>query len=154
MTKPIIYTVGTSNYSKEDFLDLLYHYAVETVIDVRRFPKSKFEHFTRGNFASLLEKGGIHYLYLGKELGGFRKEGYEAYTSTTAFQKSIARLELTARKRVNAFVCAERLPWKCHRRFIASSLAQRGWQVVHIIDKDRAWKPKNGAPEYAENQPV
>jgi len=152
--KPIIYTVGTSNHSKEDFLGLLHHYAIETVVDVRRFPRSRFDHFTKENLASGLEKEGIDYLYFGKELGGFRKGGYEAYTKSANFQQSIDRLELTAKKGSTAVTCAERFPWKCHRRFIASSLILRGWQVVHIIDKDRVWSLKDASEEHAENQPV
>ena len=152
MPEPIMYSVGTSNHNVEDFLGLLHHYAIQTVVHVRRFPQSRFDHFTKGNLKSLLEK--IHCLYLGKEFGGLRKEGYEAYTSSTMYQQSIERLELTAKKSVAAFVCAERLPWKCHRRFIASRLAQRGWPVVHNIDKDRVWRPKDVVKEQAENRSV
>jgi hypothetical protein len=49
------------------------------------------------------------------------------------------RLERIARERKMAFICAERLPWRCHRRFIARELEKRGWQVIHIIDKGRDW---------------
>lgn len=150
----IIYTVGTSSRTQDEFFSILRHYAIETIVDVRRFPKSRFEHFTKNNLASLLEEQGIGYLYFGKELGGFRKEGYEAYTGSTTFKQSIAYLESTARKSVTAFVCAERLPWKCHRRFIASSLAQRGWEVLHIIDKNRVWRPNYADQERPEDRPV
>jgi uncharacterized protein (DUF488 family) len=138
----IIYTIGTSNHQKEDFLELLDHYNIETVVDVRRFPKSKFEHFTKENFKAILEDAGRHYIYLGKELGGFRKEGYLAYTNSSTFQETVSYLELIAKKRITALVCAEKFPWKCHRRFIASNLEQKGWKVLHIIDKERVWEPK------------
>ena len=151
MPRPIIYTVGTSNHTEEGFFDLLHHHNIQTVVDVRRFPKSRFDHFTKENFKRLLEKEGIQYLYLGKELGGFRKEGYEAYTRSIAFQRSIEHLELIAKRRATAFICAEKLPWKCHRRFIASSLQKKGWQVMHIIDKERVWKPKNDDQNQEEN---
>ena len=137
MPAPVIYTVGTSNRTKEEFLDILNHYSIEAVVDVRRFPKSKFDHFAKENLTGILEEDGFHYRYLGKELGGFRKEGYETYTRSAAYQQSIEHLERAAQKNFAAITCAERLPWRCHRRFIATSLSHRGWQVVHIIDKDR-----------------
>ena len=152
MPKPIIYTLGTSNHTKEGFLDLLHYYNIETVVDVRRFPKSRFDHFRKENFEKLVDTEGIQYIYLGKDLGGFRKEGYEAYTRSGAFRRSIDHLELIAKERITAFVCAEKLPWRCHRRFISASLKEKGWQVVHIIDKDRVWKPKNDYEKQQKNR--
>lgn len=142
MKAPPIYTLGTSTHSKEEFLELLKHYHIETVVDVRRFPKSRFEHFNKDNLARILKEEGINYVYLGKELGGFRKGGYLSYTKTIPYQEGIMRLEKIGRESITAFICAERFPWKCHRRFIASSLEERGWQMMHIIEKDRVWRPK------------
>jgi len=51
-------------------------------------------------------------------------------------------MEQIGKESTTAFICAERFPWKCHRRFIASSLEEKGWQVMHIIEKDRIWRPK------------
>ena len=51
-------------------------------------------------------------------------------------------MEQIGKESTTAFICAERFPWKCHRRFIALSLQERGWQVMHIIEKDRIWRPK------------
>jgi uncharacterized protein (DUF488 family) len=139
--KQTIYTVGTSNHTQAYFLHLLTHYAVQTVVDVRRSPYSKFEHFRKEYFVRILQEGGIRYVFMGKELGGFREGGYGAYTQSTTYRKSIFRLEQIAQEETTALVCAERLPWKCHRRFIAATLEKRGWEVVHIIDKDKAWSP-------------
>jgi len=108
---------------------------------VRSFPQSRFEHFNRENLAKLLNEVAIDYVYLGKELGGFRKGGYQSYTQTDAYHAGIRRLEEIANKAGTAFMCAERFAWKCHRRFIASTLEQRGWNVLHIIEKDRVWNP-------------
>lgn len=89
----------------------------------------------------MLSEVAIDYVYLGKELGGFRKGGYQAYTQTSEYQAGIYKLEEIARKGSTAFMCAERFAWKCHRRIIASTLEQRGWKVLHIIEKDRVWSP-------------
>ncbi|TET85764.1 MAG: DUF488 domain-containing protein [Desulfobacteraceae bacterium] len=143
MAQPAIYTLGTSIHTREEFSELLRHYHIETVVDVRSFPQSRFEHFNKENLAKILKEAGFGYVYLGKELGGFRKGGYLAYTKSTTYQEGILRLEQIGRQSTSAFICAERFPWKCHRRFIASTLQQRGWQVVHIIEKDRVWRPKD-----------
>jgi uncharacterized protein (DUF488 family) len=138
----LIYTLGTSTRTKEEFLELLACYHIETVVDMRSFPQSRFEHFTRGNLVEILEEEGIDYVYLGKELGGFRTGGYRSYAKGIQYQEGVSHLERIGKESITAFMCAERFPWRCHRRFIASSLEERGWQVIHIIDKDRIWRPK------------
>lgn len=170
-----VYTLGTGRRSEEDFIEILFGYDIKTLVDVRSFPKSKMPLFTRANLENLLRKEGINYVFLGRELGGFRKGGYEAYTGTEEFKKGIDKLEQVAlqsdRNAVipaeagiqcnkdwmphqvrhdmpivaqNAvIVCAERFPWKCHRRWIARELHKRGWQVEHIIDKGKVWTPKS-----------
>jgi uncharacterized protein (DUF488 family) len=141
LAESTIYTVGTSTRTKEEFIELLRHYHLTTVADVRSLPQSRFEHFNRENLAILLSEVAINYVYLGKELGGFRKGGYRAYTKTDAYQAGIHKLEEIAQNGSTAFMCAERFAWKCHRRIIASTLEQRGWNVLHIIEKDRVWNP-------------
>ncbi|HID86552.1 MAG TPA: DUF488 domain-containing protein [Anaerolineae bacterium] len=138
----MVFTLGTSTRSAEEFLDLLAHYGIETLVDVRRFPTSRFEHFKGENLAALLAGEGIEYVYLGEELGGYRAGGYEAYTASEAFARGLERLEALAATRRVAVACSERLPWKCHRRFIGRALAQRGWEVRHIIDIGREWVPR------------
>ena len=142
LPKPIIYTLGTSTHTKEEFIELLHHYRIETGVDVRSFPQSRFEHFKKENLAKILNDRGFNYVYLGKELGGFRRGGYLSYSETSPYQAGISHLERIGKEHTAAFVCAERFPWKCHRRFIASSLERRGWHVVHIIEKNRVWRPK------------
>ena len=87
--------------------------------------------------AGLLGESDIGYLSMGEELGGYRKGGYRAYTGTAEFQAGLDRLEAIAGERTAAILCAERLPWRCHRRFIARELEGRGWQVRHIIEEGR-----------------
>ncbi|NCO83172.1 MAG: hypothetical protein COZ31_01205 [Nitrospirae bacterium CG_4_10_14_3_um_filter_44_29] len=137
-----IYTLGTGRRSEEDFIEILFDYDVKTLVDVRSFPKSKMPVFTGENLENLLKKEGVNYIFLGKELGGFRKGGYEAYTTTEEFRKGVDVLEDIASKGASVIVCAERFPWKCHRRWIARELHRRGWQVEHIIDKGKVWIPK------------
>ena len=142
MPKSTIYTLGTSTHTKEEFLELLNSYHIETVVDVRSFPQSRFEHFKKENLERILSEKGFNYFYLGKELGGFRKGGYLSYTKSLPYQEGISHLEQIGRESITAFICAERFPWKCHRRFIASTLEEKGWKVVHIIEKDRIWRSK------------
>ena len=137
-----IYSLGTSNRTREEFLDLLRSLGVELVVDVRRFPSSRFQHFKREELATLLEGEGFGYIYLGQELVGYRSGGYQSYLATEGFRRGLERLEELARERRVVFLCAERLPWRCHRRFIGWELEREGFRVVHVIDENRSWVPK------------
>lgn len=137
-----IYTLGTGLRSLEDFIEIISSYSIEAVIDVRSFPTSKLEHFRKENLESLLKQDAFEYHSLGKELGGFRKGGYENYTRTDEFKIGINKLEAIASEKTSVIICAERFPWKCHRRFIARALHKREWEVVHIIDKGKVWIPR------------
>lgn len=142
----LIYTLGTSKRSGEDFIEILHSYGIKRVIDVRSFPKSKLSHFTRENLSALLDSEGIEYIWLGKELGGFRKGGYEAYTHTEDFSLGIDRLQALATQAPSTIICAERFPWKCHRRWISRELQRRNWYVIHILEKDRTWQAGGHQP--------
>jgi len=111
---------------------------------VRRFPTSKFEHFKRENLERELTKEGIEYFYLGKQLGGYRKGGYQHYVETKDFHVGLKGLMEIAKDNNAAIMCREKLPWRCHRRFIGEELTSRDWKVVHIIDKNKTWTPKKG----------
>ena len=138
-----IYTLGTGRRSEEDFVEILLSYNIKTLVDVRSFPKSKMPVFTRENLENLLKKEGINYVFLGRELGGFRKGGYEAYTTTEDFKRGIDKLEEAVSSGTSVIICAERFPWKCHRRWIAREFHKRGWQVEHILDKGKVWAPRS-----------
>ena len=137
-----VYTLGTSRRSEEDFIEILLNYDIRTLIDVRSYPKSKIPTFTREYLENLLQRENINYVFLGKELGGFRKGGYEAYTLTEDFKNGIDKLENIASENNSVIICAEKFPWKCHRRWIAREVHKRGWLVEHIIDKGKVWVPK------------
>ncbi|MHC1611511.1 MAG: DUF488 domain-containing protein [Candidatus Methanospirareceae archaeon] len=130
------WTVGTSNRSIEEFLRLLEIYQIEVIADVRRFPTSKHKHFKEENLRTSLEQCGIAYHHVA-ELGGYRRGGYRDYMRTAEFEDGLRYIEnLGASKRV-AIMCAELLFFRCHRRFIADALTQRGHTVLHIIDERR-----------------
>jgi len=137
-----IYTLGTDRRTEEDFIEILFAYDIHAVIDVRSFPKSRLPIFTRANLEPLLKREGIEYHFLGKELGGFRKGGYIAYAITDDFIRGIDLLESLAANKPLIIICAEKLPWKCHRKWIARELQKRGWEVHHIIDKGKVWVPE------------
>lgn len=142
MARGPIYTLGSSNRSAEEFLELLRYYGIQALVDVRRFPTSHYPHFRREELADLVKGAGLEYHYLGQELGGYRSGGYENYTTTPDFGLGLERLEALAAERRVAVMCAERLPWRCHRRFIGLALKGRGWGIKHIIDVGRLWVPR------------
>ncbi|MCL5074632.1 MAG: DUF488 domain-containing protein [Chloroflexi bacterium] len=137
----VIFTVGSSTRDSGEFIHLLKSYGIEVVVDVRRFPTSRIVSYKKDNLSRLLAEFGLSYLYLGEELGGYRSGGYEAYTATGSFQQGLRRLEEEAAQRGVVVMCAERFPWKCHRRFIAAELQKRGWEVIHILEVNRTWVP-------------
>jgi uncharacterized protein (DUF488 family) len=137
-----IFTLGTDRRSEEDFTEILHAYAIESLIDVRSVPKSKIPIFNRTSLEGLLKNEGVEYHYLGAALGGLRKGGYIAYTFTDDFLRGIDALEVIAAQKLSVIVCAERFPWKCHRKWISRELHRRGWHVEHVIDKGKVWVPK------------
>lgn len=139
-----IYTLGTSNRSIEEFTDILKNYGIETVIDVRRFPTSKFPHFKKENFQKYLKNNKICYVSLGNELGGYRKEGYEKYIQTEEFKKGVKKIVNIAEKKNVVIVCCEKFYLKCHRRFIARKLVEIGKEVIHIIEKEKVINENSG----------
>lgn len=134
-----IYTLGTSNRSIEQFMDLLKKFGIGIVLDVRSFPTSRLEHFKKENLSNYLMEAGIGYIHL-KELGGYRKGGYMSHLKTSEFKEGLEKLEEIAETKKVAIVCAEKLPWKCHRRYITSELSKRGWEIKHILDNNQLQK--------------
>lgn len=139
----VVYTLGTSDRTPDEFLALLADLGVEAVVDVRRFPTSRFPHFREEGLARLLQRGGFAYVHLGETLGGYRSMGYEAFVSTVEFQEGLKELEEVARVKRVVVLCAERLPWRCHRRFIGRELARHGFTLEHVIDEKRRWVPRS-----------
>ncbi len=145
----IIYSIGHSTLPIDQFLDLLKNYKIKTIADVRRFPTSKkYPHFERQNLKNELNKIEIEYFWLGELLGGYRKGGYQLYMQNESFSQGINELISLAEKHVTAFMCAEKLFFRCHRRFISDHLLQMDWKVTHIFDEKRTYphKPNDTMP--------
>jgi uncharacterized protein (DUF488 family) len=148
----VIYTIGHSTRDLEEFLRLLTSHRVAQVADVRRYPASRrHPHFARDALATALGETGITYRHE-PELGGRRAarrdsantawrsaafRGYADYMETPAFQDALTRLLDFARARPTAILCAEAVPWRCHRQLIADALLARGEAVAHIMDPAR-----------------
>ena len=151
---PTIWSSGSSTRPLGELVALLERYGVTTLADVRMFPYSRrFPHFSKSSLEATMPLKSLRYVYLGKELGGFRRGGFGAYTQTAEFARGIEALEAAARDMRTAFMCCERLPSKCHRRFIASALERRGWSVIHIIEKDVTW-PAHHPPHTSHQPPI
>jgi len=144
-----VYTIGHGNRAIKEFVGLLQEAAIECLVDVRAFPASRrHPQFSREALERSLLGAGIRYVWEGKSLGGRRKAvagsrhvalrspGFRAYADhmeTEDFHIGAARvLELAASAQI-AIMCAERLPWECHRNLISDNLVARGLRVLHLM---------------------
>ena len=152
-SQPIVLTVGHSTHPLDAFIDLLKAHSVTRLIDVRTVPRSRHNpQFNRDTFSDALESSGIRYMYVAG-LGGFRHtsresssnrgwrneafRGYADYMQTPEFAENLADLiELAKQERV-VLMCAEAVPWRCHRSLIADALLVRGVRVEEIISETR-----------------
>jgi len=150
---PSIFTVGHSTRPIADLLALLAEHGVRTLVDVRRFPGSRrHPQYSRDALAASLAEAGIEYVHE-PGLGGRRAarpdsphtawrveafRGYADYMETPEFQAALERLIRRAGEETVAILCAEAVPWRCHRRLISDALVARGVQVMHIMGPGRA----------------
>jgi len=146
--KGIIYTVGHSTHPAEGFLGLLVRHGIKALADIRRWPSSRrFPHFRGPALRDFLAAHGILYRHF-PDLGGWRKprpdspntgltspgfRGYADHMQSPEFQEALAELLRLAREHPTALMCAEGLPWRCHRWFLADLLLVRGLRVIHIL---------------------
>lgn len=128
-----VWTIGHSNRTIETFTDLLREHEIKVLIDARHFPTSKSEHFRKEEMEKWLPEHGIEYVFLGKELGGYRRGGYKAYMETEQFKEGIEKLMEIAKKDRTCIMCMEPNPKYCHRRFISKHLEEKDIEVVHIL---------------------
>jgi uncharacterized protein (DUF488 family) len=143
-----VVTIGHSTRTLETFIRLLQTYEVKQVVDVRTVPRSRHNpQFNRETLPDDLKDAGIEYLHM-PGLGGLRRprpdstnmgwrnasfRGFADYMETPEFENHLGKLVgLAQRKRV-ALMCAEALPWRCHRSLIADALEVRGIRVAHIL---------------------
>jgi uncharacterized protein (DUF488 family) len=143
-----IYTIGHSNVPQEALVDALLAGGVELLVDVRRFPSSRrYPWFNHEALATALTGHGVGYLHA-PHLGGRRDpdpesantaltnagfRGFADYMQTSAFEGTLAGLIDSAKRQRTAIMCAEALPWHCHRSLIADALVARGVQVEHLL---------------------
>ena len=133
-----IWTIGHSNRSIEVFLELLREHSIQVLADIRSFPTSKIEHFKREEMERWLPENGIEYVWLGKELGGYRKGGYKRHMRTKLFREGVKKLLEIAKQKRTCIMCMEKNPKYCHRRFLSAYLERKGVKVIHIIEKGQA----------------
>lgn len=132
MRKPAkLWTIGHSNHSAAHFLALLQQHGIETVVDVRSRPYSRFSpHFRQSRLQELLSEVGVDYLFLGDELGGRPKEPelhddagdvvYDRVAQTERFAEGLHRLLAAAATQNVAAMCSEEDPERCHRRLLVT----------------------------------
>jgi len=130
-----VWTIGHSNRSADNFLELLNEHGIRVLVDVRSFPTSKIEHFKKEQMERWLPEDGISYVWLGKELGGYRRCGYKRHMRTKLFRQGTKQLLEIAKTKRSCAMCMEVNPKYCHRRFISAHLERKGVQVIHIVEK-------------------
>jgi uncharacterized protein (DUF488 family) len=141
-----MFTIGHSTRGFDEFLALLADHEVTRLADIRRYPGSRrYPHFSKDSLQMTLPENGIEYVHF-VELGGRRKplpdspnsalrneqfRAYADYMGTAEFQQAVDRL--LASDRITAYMCAEAVPWRCHRNLLSDELLRRGVAVFHII---------------------
>jgi uncharacterized protein (DUF488 family) len=152
--KPLtLYTVGHSTRSIEAFVELLHAFRVKQLVDVRTIPRSRHNpQFNSDQLSATLKAAAIHYVHM-PQLGGLRHahrdspntgwrnasfRGFADYMQQPEFQSGLDKLLKLARLRRTAIMCAEAVPWRCHRLLIADALLVRGVHGEHILSGKRA----------------
>ena len=150
-----IYTIGHSTRTIEEFIKILQSYKIETVVDVRTIAASRHNpQYNEEDLCKSLSRKGIGYIHC-KGLGGLRHttkasvntawenasfRGYADYMQTTQFQENIDRLIDMIKDKPTVIMCAETLPWRCHRSLIGDALLVRNIEVIDIIN-EKTGKP-------------
>lgn len=150
-----VYTIGHSTRTIEEFIRILQSYEIETIVDVRTIAASRHNpQYNEEELCKSLSREGIVYIHC-KGLGGLRHttkasvntawenasfRGYADYMQTTQFQENIDRLIDMSKDKLTAIMCAESLPWRCHRSLIGDALFVRNIAVIDIIN-EKTGKP-------------
>jgi uncharacterized protein (DUF488 family) len=151
--QPTILTVGHSTRPIGEFTNLLGAHEICLLVDVRTVPRSRYNpQFNTDTLAQSLREAGLQYRHL-PELGGLRKpkndslnngwrntsfRGYADYMQTDEFQRALEELMAYGTDMKTAIMCAEAVPWRCHRSLIADALVTHGWEVRHILSQVKA----------------
>lgn len=151
-SQPVVLTVGHSTRPLTEFIALLVAHSATSLIDVRSVPRSRYNpQFNRDTLPAALEVAGIHYAHVAG-LGGFRRagpespnlawrnasfRGYADYMQTVEFAQNLTFLMKLAEHERVVIMCAEAVPWRCHRSLIADALVVHGIHVEEIISGNR-----------------
>jgi uncharacterized protein (DUF488 family) len=151
----ILFTIGHSNRTLQEFIELLKYYGILSVCDVRSTPySSKNPQFNREHLQEVLKQSGKYYVYLGRELGG-RPDNSDCYTNGKADYKNISSMSFFKRglERVRigveknfmpALMCSEKDPISCHRAIlICKHLQSENLLIKHVIDKQTVEEHKD-----------
>jgi uncharacterized protein (DUF488 family) len=146
-------TIGHSNRPLEELIGMLQAHGVNLLVDVRTVPKSRYNpQFNTDSLPAPLRAAGIEYLHM-PGLGGLRHarkdsintgwrndsfRGYADYMQTPEFDAALVELVQASNGRQAAVMCAEAVPWRCHRSMIADALTARGVAVEHIMSGDKS----------------
>lgn len=152
-----IFTIGHSTRTSEEFLGLLKAHGIKELVDIRTIPRSAYNpQFNSVRLARFLGKNGITYQHI-DALGGLRHakkdstnlgwrnasfRGYADYMANPEFKNGLADLMKIATKHKAAIMCAEAVPWRCHRSLVADALTKKKWVVRHILSQKAANKHK------------
>jgi uncharacterized protein (DUF488 family) len=147
---PVIFTIGHSTRSTDEFAGLLVAHGIRQVADVRTVPRSRrHPHFGGDALANFLAERGITYRHF-PALGGLRRprpdsintawqhpgfRGYADHMQTVEFRQGLTALSQFASSCPTTVLCAEAVWWQCHRRLLADALIVRGIPVLHILSK-------------------
>ena len=153
MKKRIIFTIGHSTHPIGEFIELLKAHGIQAVADVRTIPKSRHNpQFNEDDLKESLREAQIRYKHI-KKLGGLRHttkdsinlgwrnasfRGYADYMATPDFEEGLESLLKIARAKNTAIMCAEAVPWRCHRSLIGDALTKKGWLVRDIMSRTSA----------------
>jgi uncharacterized protein (DUF488 family) len=148
-----IWTIGHSIKPIDEFTELLGTHKIHILVDVRSIPRSRHNpQFNQEILAESLKEIGLVYVHVA-DLGGLRKalqgsintgwrnasfRGYADYMQSEHFWKALEELMVYGQKSPTAIMCAEAVPWRCHRSLIADALLVRGWDVRHIMSVQTA----------------
>jgi len=148
-----IFTVGHSNRTMEQFIALLQAHRIEQVVDIRTIPRSAHNpQFNQEQLSRSLQEAGITYEHLEK-LGGLRHakkdsvnlgwrnasfRGFADYMATAEFAEGLKKLIEIAAAKKTSIMCAEAVPWRCHRSLVADALIKNKWKVKNILSQRKA----------------
>lgn len=155
--KPLVFTIGHSTRSLEELVALLRKFGVQRLVDVRTVPRSRHNpQFNRDALSKSLHNRRLNYRHI-KALGGLRHSrpnspngawrnksfrGYADYMQTPEFAQGLEQLMELAQEKPAAIMCAEAVPWRCHRSLIADALIVRGYEVRDIMSLTSAKEHK------------